>query len=471
MTIQWDLGGFFGVDRVGVAFFKYNNTIYYIDTGLGTKADYILYVPDETGDTKEEIMEAAQKRIDDYLGKEAVAEVSLSYDKTMYDIWIDDMYFNYRESWEQDNPNMTLQEFDLNKDKYIDNERFYDLESYFAIDGVTGNDNTFIVKVKVGDKERDFNAIIKRDSSKMVTPSYRTVDMETDIEINSSDSSIPLDTHIRAEKVKENKYKEIIKRLKEKIKLLDENENLMFDLKLYSDSLEDYIKELPNGEFEVRIPISEDFKHKNLKAYYVDENGKVEKYDITKKDGYAIFRTNHFSIYTLAEEKVETYKLILDTNGGKFSDGKVKLEFEDVTECNIAEIKKPVRNGYTFKGWYTKKTGGKSIEIVMSSEDGIKENITFYAQWEKVYSADVETEIPEIGEQEEIDNTENTYFENTNTDNTNSGTVNVGNTNTGINNNNTVTGNKPQTGNNIIIFTVISVIALIGIAVAIKVKK
>ena len=152
-------------------------------------------------------------------------------------------------------------------------------------------------------------------------------------------------------------------------------------------------------------------------------------------------------------EKV--YKLILDANEGKFADGKTELEFEDVTKCDITKIEKPVKDGYTFKGWYTEKTGGVSIEIVMSSEDGIKEDTTFYAQWEKVSEGGSYPGIPEGGEQED-----NNDMVNTNTDNTN---TNINNTNT-----NTPTINNPQTGDNIVMFAVIALVSAIGVVITVK---
>lgn len=61
-------------------------------------------------------------------------------------------------------------------------------------------------------------------------------------------------------------------------------------------------KELEDGSFEVRIPLSEKLKGKDLVAYYVDNNGNKEEHEVTIKDGYAVFNTNHFSTYTLAEK-------------------------------------------------------------------------------------------------------------------------------------------------------------------------
>lgn len=97
------------------------------------------------------------------------------------------------------------------------------------------------------------------------------------------------------------------------------------------------------------------------------------------------------------------HKLILDTNKGKFPDGKTRLEFGDVTKCDMTKIENPVRDGYIFKGWYTEKIGGIALESVMSSEDGIKEDTTFYAQWEE-NSSEGDLSIPEDVEKDEANN-------------------------------------------------------------------
>ena len=99
---------------------------------------------------------------------------------------------------------------------------------------------------------------------------------------------------------------------------------------------------------------------------------------------YSIQRDSTLHLMLKTEQDFKTtYKLILDANEGKFSDDKSKLEFDDVTKCDMTKIENPVREGYTFKGWYTEKTGGIALETVMSSEDGIREDTTFYAQWEE----------------------------------------------------------------------------------------
>ena len=291
-----DNGPFYTV-RLGIAVFKYDDVIYNIYDTLGTRAEHIIYVPSETSNTKEALMAAAQKRINEYLGKEGI--VTISYAGTAYEAWAKELYNNREIYWpgidEAFEGKMTFERFlELGNDLI---PTYNDFEEVSGLKGLKENDETFIATIKVGNKQESFHIIIKNDSSKMVTPSYKTADITTDIEISSNSSSIPLDTSIKAEKITSGtEYEKIIK-------LLDVKENAMFDLKLYSDSLEKYITKLDDGTFEVKIPVPEKLKGKKLIAYYVTGDGKTEEYEVEVKDGYAIFNTKHFSIYTLAETK------------------------------------------------------------------------------------------------------------------------------------------------------------------------
>lgn len=303
-------GNAFSTERFGIAIFRYEDIIYYVDPYLGTKAEYIIYVPNETKNTKEDLIAAAQERIDKYLEEEGIA--TISYNGTAYEVWAREIYNVKIMSGEID-ANMTFEEFFLRKDEYIEEQTE---GNYYEIEGLNAADDTFLITIKIGDKEKSFNIIIRRDSSKMVTPTYASADINTDVEINSSSSSIPLDTSIQVEKItRGNEYERIIK-------ILGLEENEMFDLKLYSNSLENYITKLLNGEFEVKIPISKELKGKNLIVYYVDEKGNVKEYDVTIKDGFATFITDHFSIYTLAEKSTtsDDKDIIGDNNNNETND-------------------------------------------------------------------------------------------------------------------------------------------------------
>lgn len=71
-------------------------------------------------------------------------------------------------------------------------------------------------------------------------------------------------------------------------------------------------------------------------------------------------------------------KVILDANGGKFTDSEQYIINDYFTE----EFIEPTREGYTFKGWYTEKVGGKLIGYYLE-ENQIEDNMTFYAHWDK----------------------------------------------------------------------------------------
>ena len=84
------------------------------------------------------------------------------------------------------------------------------------------------------------------------------------------------------------------------------NDILLYTKNINKRGLSPFVSKLEDGTFEVRIPIPDNLKGKDLVAYYTSSDGKTEEYKVEVKDGYAIFKTNHFSVYTLAENKAET---------------------------------------------------------------------------------------------------------------------------------------------------------------------
>jgi uncharacterized repeat protein (TIGR02543 family) len=73
-----------------------------------------------------------------------------------------------------------------------------------------------------------------------------------------------------------------------------------------------------------------------------------------------------------------TIKITFNANGGKVS-GKTKLVKSVKRDAKLGKLKAPTRKGYTFKGWYTKKSGGKKI----SANTKATKDISYYAQWKK----------------------------------------------------------------------------------------
>lgn len=224
--------------------------------------EHIIYVPDGTATDKDALMTAAQKRINEYLGSDSKVVVSYggTYN-TLSNTW-----------WEQDDAAYQAEMLD-----YL---------------GLTSAPQHYFIATS-GDMQYKF--IIIPDSSKMITPTYKTVDATSNVTITSNASEIPLDTSMRANQLTSgDTYDEIIS-------TLGVEENVTFDLKLYSQSTSEYISSLEDDVFEVSIPIPSTLKEKSLVAYYVGDNGEITKYAVEIVDDYAVFETNHFSIYTIAE--------------------------------------------------------------------------------------------------------------------------------------------------------------------------
>jgi hypothetical protein len=56
----------------GTARLLHNGVVYYAVGGINARANHAIYVPENTPNTKEALMAAAQKRIDDYIGKNVI---------------------------------------------------------------------------------------------------------------------------------------------------------------------------------------------------------------------------------------------------------------------------------------------------------------------------------------------------------------------------------------------------------------
>lgn len=329
----------FTTGNAGFGSFQVDGISYRVEPTIGAYVEHIIYVDENVGDTQEDIVNAVQKRVDDYFGK---GKVNIVFGgEGIYDYFISnyDSMISYHQG-NIDNYQRLLSDYETNcennpnKDEMMceQNERYleqasqrltedsseYYLEHYkdekasFIASWNTNdsdyeflksayNDWYFSAEIDLGDRFAGGEFIVMKDSSKMVEPIMKTKDYATNIEISTS-KILPLDTTIQAKELTSGEeYEKIIKKLN-----LDNN--LTFDLKLYSNSLDEYITKLDNGEFEVRIPLVDDFKNKDLMAYYVDDKGEKQEYKVDVKDGYAIFNTNHFSIYTLGYKKIDNPK-------------------------------------------------------------------------------------------------------------------------------------------------------------------
>lgn len=254
---------------LGSAYYIENGTIYKA-LELSVENKNVLYVPNSTDNSK--ITEALQARIDKYVGNGKVT-ILKNTAKTVSQYASEKIDYYNAATW------MTPTE----KAEYIAKENAFKALSA---------DNVIYI-AKIGSKE--YNFIVAKDDAKMYTPIMKTSDYKTNITISAEDGRIPLDTMIKVTELSSGaEYDKILK-------ALNITESEMFDLKLFSTSTNKYVTKLDDGTFEVRIPLSANYQDKDIAAYYVDDNGKITEYKITKDGNFAVFNTDHFSIYTLAE--------------------------------------------------------------------------------------------------------------------------------------------------------------------------
>lgn len=236
----------------------FDGVIYsYVDT-TGVKQNNVLYVPDETENTREAYIKAALDRVNKYIPK---ANVKIEYAGQIADI--------------NDFGILSLNDIvDVNKT----------LGEYY--------------KVTIGEEE--YYYFIAKDSSKMRTPVMNTVDALTDISIKTDSSEVPLDSKINTVVIdaKSDEYKEFLKKV-------NINNGLVVDLKLFSDSINKNISKLENGVFKVYVPLNDELRKLDLTAYYVKDNGEIEKHDVKIEGDYLVFETDHFSTYVIGGNKLE----------------------------------------------------------------------------------------------------------------------------------------------------------------------
>ena len=109
------------------------------------------------------------------------------------------------------------------------------------------------------------------------------------------------------------------------------------------------------------------------KPLYATVNGNNMVYDSDEGNLYVFYYK-----YKLEDS---SYKVVFDANGGKF-DNKNTYVIEEWDNSYYDNLVKPVRKGYDFKGYFTEKVGGTSLESYLA-EAGIDSDLTFYAQWEE----------------------------------------------------------------------------------------
>lgn len=290
-------GDFFYTATAGIAEFAYNGTVYG-SKEFGARAEHILYVSEDATD----VVAAAQKRLDDYLGE---GKVTLENCGTVENMLLRMNYEYNVGDWQSWNPNATFEEYKA----WEGCPQIGDVAEQTGIEGLQSTD----ICVKTEINGVTYWMVIWQNDDKLVTPTYQNVDVNTEIEVSSDDSSIPLDTMLEVEKLEDGAEYDRIQ------SILDADESESYDIKLHSGSLGEYVTELENGKFEVKIPVPEKFEGKELTVYYVDAQGKTTEHAVTPEGDYAVFVTDHFSVYTLvaapSAEHTHSYAAAWTTDG------------------------------------------------------------------------------------------------------------------------------------------------------------
>lgn len=404
----------FQSQSTGEAKFQYDDTIYAIRPLTGVSKKHIIYIDESVENTKEAVINAVQKRIDDYIGE---GKVNVLFGgESVYDLYMDEFETNIKSLEEQikelkdKNDNSleyqikelenTLEQEKNYKEYFLEEFTNEDGGYYFLNDAL--NDWYFLAEVNKDGSSSLYHFIVKKDSSKMINPTVKTVDAKTNIEI-TTEEALPLDTTIKANELKSgSEYNKIVK-------ILNLTDNIMYDLKLYSNSLEENITKLPNGTFEVKVPVPENLRGKDLKVYYVNENGLVEEPEVKPEGNYIIFYTDHFSIYTLGYKDNENSsdKITITFKTGQKIDelsqekyeafeflvNKGILKIEDNSKVYNKDSKllfEVDKSGKVIVSKNIKKSDNITYEITEEEKEQIDQNLKDYSQIEVIFINEID---------------------------------------------------------------------------------
>ena len=118
-------------------------------------------------------------------------------------------------------------------------------------------------------------------------------DTETNIRIDTTTEIVPAGTNLMVEEITEgNEYSTVVEILGDEV-----NNFVAYDIKILSQGVEIQ----PNGNVKISLPIPKNFDTSKLVVYRINEDGTKVEYNVTVEVEYAVFETDHFSTYVLAE--------------------------------------------------------------------------------------------------------------------------------------------------------------------------
>ena len=253
----------------GVGALMRDGYIYETYGAIGGEVQQVVYIPEDTDDSTEAFIDAATARINDYYAGTKLDGAFTLKAKTGI--------ANVLKPWESADEFINI----------IGSDTYYEL----SLNG-----------------EKKCNVVILKNDDKMTKPSFYSVDLETDASIKSDSAEIPLDAQISINQLSEKESAAIAETVG-----IDDAEG--FDIEVYSSLFKQYIKQLENGKFLVSVPVSDELAKKgDLMAYYVADDGTIERHIATVKDGFATFETTHFSTYAIGEATEAPTSDLVDIN-------------------------------------------------------------------------------------------------------------------------------------------------------------
>ena len=210
----------FYTTRIGSAKLMHNNIVYFASDIVGARAQHAIYVPESTGETTEELIAAAQKRIDDYIG-EGIVKITYA-DSTVTEYYNSEIAkYDAEPSTVQTQLQEARDTLAAEKEKPEENwdynvisdcestivqnesrvQELNDYKNYFVECFEDGNDYHFLTSA-AGDFFFDievlrtgevFKFVIIKDDTKLELPSYASVDLDTKVTVETGESAVPPD--------------------------------------------------------------------------------------------------------------------------------------------------------------------------------------------------------------------------------------------------------------------------------------
>lgn len=139
-------------------------------------------------------------------------------------------------------------------------------------------------------KGKDSYIIIRKNTKTVLKDVKTNVKLEAMVEYLSEDTELLVKQIVEGEE-----YNNIKEQLKNKSKKFD-----IYDISLVKNNT----KIQPSGKVKVYIPIPDSYDYDRMIVYRIKENG-LEEYNVEIEEGFAIFETEYFSTYVLAEKELE----------------------------------------------------------------------------------------------------------------------------------------------------------------------